>query len=109
MNMYEVWYWLSMQKLLITTTLTVIALALGTTTITTTMPVQLAHSQAEQCVTEGILSRCIKPGRDPSSTICIRGICEPGPDLTHQQAGQLIGSQHQGCAQGLAQCTVNKP
>jgi hypothetical protein len=98
-----------MKKIVVFSMLLLSVIAVTVTTITTTMPVQLAHSQAEQCVTEGILSRCIKPGQDPSSTICIRGICEPGPDLTHQQAGQLIGSQHQGCAQGLAQCTVTPP
>jgi hypothetical protein len=99
-----------MQKLTITIALAVIALALGTTAATTTIQIQPAYSQATHCSTQILIDRstCVTPGKDPSATECVFGNCSDR-DLTHQDAGKLIGRGHQGCAQGFAECTVNKP
>jgi hypothetical protein len=94
-----------MQKLTITIALAVMALALGTASITTTMQIQPAYSQAQHCTTEGTISRCVTPGQNPSFSICIGGTCLPPNDIPHQQAGRLIG----GCHSGPAGCTVTPP
>jgi hypothetical protein len=79
---------------------------IAVTTITTTMQIQLAYSQATHCLTQGFgISRCVTPGQDPSATTCTPSGCEDR-DLTHQQAGQDIGINHQACGQGFAECTV---
>jgi hypothetical protein len=101
-----------MQKLTITIALAVIALALGTTTITK-MQIQPAYSQATHCTTdtrpgEEVRSTCVTPGQNPSATVCVDDFCRDAP-LTHQDAGQLIGRNHQGCAQGFGECTVGNP
>jgi hypothetical protein len=81
------------------------------TTITTAIQIQPAYSQATHCILRGsVLSTCITPGKDPTSTVCVIGECEDIP-LTHQRAGQGIGAQHQTCAQApapIVQCTVSQ-
>jgi hypothetical protein len=77
------------------------------------MQIQPAYSQTSHCVDRvppppGTI--CITTGQDPSSRACTPGgvMCET-TGLTHQQAGQAIGQQHQDCAQGIATgCTVTR-
>jgi hypothetical protein len=62
-----------MQKLTITIALAVIALALGTTMMTTTtMQIQPAYSQPSHCLSDerGFL-RCTTPGKDASTFACL--------------------------------------
>jgi hypothetical protein len=95
-----------MQKLAITIILTVIVLALGTTT--TTMQIQPAYSQPSHCLGSDQFSRCVTPGKDPSITACDAiGCLDPIP-IDPQLAGRNIGSCHQGSAQGFGECTVTK-
>jgi hypothetical protein len=96
--------------------LAIIALALGTmaTTTMTTMQIQPAYSQATHCTTsivrpgEEVRTTCITPGQNPTGTACEGDDCRP-LDLTHQDAGKLIGRGHQGCAQGFVECTIGNP
>jgi hypothetical protein len=103
-----------MQKLTITIALAVIALALGTMATTTTMQIQPAYSQATHCTTsivrpgEEARTTCVTPGQIPTGTACVGDDCRP-LDLTHQDAGILIGRGHQGCARGFSDCTVGNP
>jgi hypothetical protein len=101
-----------MQKLTITIALAVIALALGTTTITTTtMQIQPAYSQPFHCATvDRVITSCITPGKDASSTRCdpIRGCTDPIP-IDPQQAGKAIGGNQKFCAQRTdVECSVTK-
>jgi hypothetical protein len=80
-----------MQKLTITIALAVIPLVLGTTTITSTMQIQPAYSQATHCLTDPDFSVCEKPGNPPSVTIC-----DPDCETTHHESfehkyGQAVG------------------
>jgi hypothetical protein len=79
-----------MQKLVITIALAVMALTLGTTTMTTTMQIQLAYSQATHCLRQSGLSACETPGKVPSITIC-----DPDCRTTHHESfehpGQAVG------------------
>jgi hypothetical protein len=100
-----------MQKLTITISLVVIALALGTMATTTTMQIQPAFSQASHCVDREPPmpgTTCITPGQNPVETKCPQ-MCTPA-DLTHQDAGQAIGDIHRSCAQGTATgCFIGNP
>jgi hypothetical protein len=99
-----------MRKLALTIALPVIALALGTTTMTTTMQIQPAYSQPSHCFSLGgdQFSRCVTPGKDPSITACDAiGCLDPIP-IDPQLVGRNIGSCHQGSAQGFGECTVTK-
>jgi hypothetical protein len=111
-----------MQKLTITIALAVITLVLGTTTITTTMQIKPAYSQASHCQTSDFgagppRTECITPGQDPSSTICLNTPTCPtspstpiGGDNPHQEAGQLIGGCHRPTVNPLvSECTVAHP
>jgi hypothetical protein len=106
-----------MKKILVFSVLLLSAIAVTTgTTITTTIQIQPAYSQAQQCLTTpGILgqsiSLCATPGKDPSTVRCLDGTCsDPRPiggDNPQQQACQLIGQTHQICAhRPQTECTV---
>jgi hypothetical protein len=82
--------------------MTVIALALGTTTITTTMQIQPAYSQASHCAGREGFERCVTPGQNPSIARCDDFFCESNP-IDPQFAGRLIGGCHQ-----TGECTVTK-
>jgi hypothetical protein len=86
----------------------VIALALGTTTITT-MQIQPAYSQVSHCVAGEGADVCITTGQNPSIFTCGGSGCTDPDSITHQQAGSSIGSQHRACAQGAAECFINHP
>jgi hypothetical protein len=67
---------------------TTILLALATAGLVTAlsmseMQIQPAYSQAEHCTTIGIISKCITPGQDPSSSICLRGFNQIDLRLKH--------------------------
>jgi hypothetical protein len=90
--------------------LSAIAVTVGTT-ITTTIQIQPAYAQAQHCMKDppnGERTECVTSGKDPSLRFCVKSACTDIP-TTHQEAGQTIGSQRQNCAQGIAECTVNKP
>ena len=96
-----------MKKILVFSVLLLSAIAVTTgTTITTTIQIQPAYSQAQHCGT-GLLSdrtTCVTPGKDPS--VSVDGFSRP---ITHQDIGQAISREHQGCAHGFAECTVTPP
>jgi hypothetical protein len=96
-----------MKKILVFSILLLSAIAVTTGTTITTTQIQPAYSQAEHCSTDprGSGSRCVTPGQNPSLTICLDGSCLPPRDITHQDAGRLIG----GCHSGPAECTVEHP
>jgi hypothetical protein len=102
-----------MQKLTITIAMAVIALALGTTMIMTTMQIQPAYSQVSHCVDKEPPipgTTCITPGQNPMQTDCTPGgiHCEDTA-ITNQEAGQAIGQQRSACAQGTATgCTIDQ-
>jgi hypothetical protein len=98
-----------MQKLTITIALTVIALALGTTTITT--QIQPAYSQVSHCsnLGGGGVDTCITSGQNPSIFACSGSVCTEPDSITHQQAGPSIASQYRGCAHGAAECFIKHP
>jgi hypothetical protein len=111
-----------MQKLTITIALAVIALALGTTMMTTTtMQIQPAYSQTSHCVINDPpppppSRTCVTQGQNPTTQTCIGGQynnCDPVESITHQDAAQAIKQQRQDCAQGTSDtadaCTVIRP
>ena len=93
--------------------LSAIAVTVGTT-ITTTIQIQPAYSQASHCQPATFpVQRCITPGQNPSFNFCSTfGPLTCGPprpiegDNPHQEAGQFIGDCDS--IQGL-QCTVRPP
>ena len=101
---------LEMKKILVFSMLLLSAMAVTVgTTITTTMQIQPAYSQATHCgSTSPDTSACITPGKDPSSTTCFFGRCST-TSITPQIAGQSIGSVHKACGQERAECTVTPP
>jgi hypothetical protein len=102
-----------MKKIIFFSILLLSAIAVTTgTTITTTIQIQPAYSQAEHCSADprlGFRESCVTPGKDPSVQRCFEGECTPPREITHQEAGKLIGRTHQACAQGFAECTVTSP
>ena len=84
---------------------------IAVTTITTTIQIQPAYSQAQHCTNAPRdISICVTLGQDPSITVCgLGGDCRSSPPLSHQDLGQFIARGHLACAQGLAECTVTRP
>jgi hypothetical protein len=80
---------------------------------TTTQILQPAYSQATHCrIPERLpdATRCVTPGQDPSLTICVAIFCGPSRDITHQEAGRMIGENNQFCAKNpTLTCTVTPP
>ena len=99
-----------MKKILVFSILLLSAIAVTTgTTITTTIQIQPAYSQAQQFSSVRLLgdSIYVTTGQNPSVTFCPdSSTCLPSRDITHQEAGQLISRNHQACVQGFAECTV---
>ena len=101
---------MGMKKILVFSILLLSALAVTVgTTITTTIQIQPAYSQAQHCSSGIITVRCTTPGQNPSQFNCFIGQpCIPG-DITHQQAGQSIAACHKAEAQGGNDCVVVTP
>ena len=75
------------------------------TTITATMQVQPAYSQATHCSSSGFgTEACVTPGQNPSCSG--PGCISSNP--TNPQAGQQIGDGHRDCGQGSAVCSVTR-
>ncbi len=87
--------------------LSAIAVTVGTT-ITTTIQIQPAYSQAQHCITRFLgETTCVTPGKDPLLTE--NGIPTPNQP-TQQEAGKIIGREHVACAHvTLTTCTVIPP
>jgi hypothetical protein len=86
-------------------------LAVAVAAVTTAMPIQPTYSQAQHCIRDppnGDRTECATTGKNPSLRFCVKSACVDDP-TTHKEAGQTIGIQHQSCAQGSGECTVNKP
>jgi hypothetical protein len=100
-----------MKKIIVFSILLLSAMAVIVgTTITTTMQIQPAYSQATHCATTSPgFSACITPGPDASLTICLGGSCRSPMPVSPQIAGQSIGSVHKACGQERAECTVIPP
>jgi hypothetical protein len=90
--------------------LAVIALALETTTITTTMRIQPAYSQASICGAFGTQVHCVTPGRDPSVTDCEVNGCSTSNDLPRETVGGEVSFLRDRCHLPLGiTCTVTPP
>ena len=91
--------------------LSTVAVTIGTT-ITTTIQIQPAYSQAQTCRTDILgASLCVTPGQNPTLKGCLGTACKPPREITHQQAGQFIGDCHSTAAQSgeRIECTVTPP
>jgi hypothetical protein len=86
------------------------ALALGSTTITTTMQIQTTYSQPSHCFTMGEFLRCTTPGKDASTFGCdpLRGCDDEPSPIDNQLVGTFLGGCHKNSAQGFGECTVTK-
>ena len=101
---------MGMKKILVFSILllSAIAVTLGTT-ITTTIQIQPAYSQAQHCSVVPGFFTCVTPGQNPSQcSFFIGQQCSPS-DITNQQAGQRIGNCHRADAQGPSACVVVPP
>jgi hypothetical protein len=101
-----------MKKIIVFSILLLSAIAVTTGTTITTQ-IQPAYSQATHCrIPERLpdATRCVTPGQDPSLTICVAIFCGPSRDITHQEAGRMIGENNQFCAKNpTLTCTVTPP
>jgi hypothetical protein len=84
---------------------------IAVTTITTTVQIQPAYSQASHCTEVFGTSTCVTPGQNPTIQTDGSPPRPIGGDNPHQEAGRQIMGCHSTAAQipGLVECTVTHP
>ena len=92
--------------------LTAIAVTIGTT-ITTTIQIQPAYSQAQHCSADSAgSSTCVILGQDQLIISCDPvGGCDTNGDPSGREIGTSIGLEHHNCGQSpnSVTCTVTPP